>query len=254
MNATQMFAFAVTPLSFFSSGQRTSQEGTGFFFENEGQTFLITNKHLVYDEIDGTPPDEVRFRVKTAADDLTKATDRSLSLRGGRLGWIRHIEPSTIDIVALEIPPAALEACEYRCFSISDLPPADLLLHSGEDALIAGYPLGHYDEVNNFPLVRRGSIATLYGAPFKGRPYFEIDGRLHPGTSGAPVLLKPTNIVHRASAPFSLFSQPVSYLLGIHSEGLDVAEGESFDVNRVWYASLIRDITMWPKGVPRLNG
>lgn len=249
MNAKEMIALGVTPLSFFLDGIRTDREGTGFFFQNEGQLFLITNKHLVVDPIDGSRPTEVRFRVKIDPADFTRAVDKSLSLTQTRLGWLRQLDPLTIDIVAIEIPNSVLDGCFVKPFSVQDLPPVDLQLDAGEDVLIAGYPLGHYDDVNNFPLVRRGTVATLYGAPFKGRPYFEVDAKLHEGTSGAPVLLKPTNIVHRTSVPFAMMSAPVSFLLGIHSEGIDIREGESLDINRVWYASLIRDITSWPKGV-----
>ncbi len=244
-----MIALGVTPLSFFLDEVRTNREGTGFFFLNEGQQFLVTNKHLVVDPIDGRRPTEVRFRVKTDPTDFTKAVDKCLSLTQTKLGWLRQLDPPTIDIVAIEIPAATLDGCFVKAFTVEDLPPDDLLLDAGEDVLVAGYPLGHYDDVNNFPLVRRGTVATLYGAPFKGRPYFEIDAKLHEGTSGAPVLLKPTSIIHRASMPFAMMIVPVSFLLGIHSEGIDLAEGESFDVNRVWYGSLIRDITKWPKGV-----
>jgi len=253
INATRMFAFGVCPLTFYRNGTRTDQEGTGFFFQNEGTNFLVTSKHLLMDEVNGQRPDEVRFRVKTDRTDLTKAFDRSISLSGGKTGWLRQIEPTSIDMVALELDSTVVAGCEIEYFTPDDFPPNDLLLHAGEDVLIAGYPLGHYDEVNNFPLVRSGSIATLYGAQFKGRPYFEIEATLHPGTSGAPVLLKPTSTIHRTSQPFALMSSPVSYLLGIHSEGLEVSEGESFNVNRVWYASLIRDLTTWPPGVPRAN-
>ncbi len=251
MNAKEMIALGVTPLSFFQHGVRTNREGTGFFFENDGQWFLVTNKHLVLDVIEDSRPTEVRFRVKTDPNDFTQAEDRALSLVQTRLGWIRQVEPPTIDIVALEIPKAKLDGCFVKAFGVEDLPPNDLILDAGEDVLVAGYPLGHYDDVNNFPLVRRGTVATLYGAHFKGRQYFEIDAKLHEGTSGAPVLLKPTNIIHRASMPFAMMSAPMSFLLGIHSHGIDLAEGESFDINRVWYASLIRDITSWPKGVAR---
>ena len=104
---------------------------------------------------------------------------------------------------------------------------------------MAGYPEGHYDETNNLPLVRQGSMASFYGFRFKGRSYFEVDARLHRGTSGSPVVLKPTSIVHRLSEPFALLSGNVSALLGVHSHSVD----ENLAVQVVWYAAALRLLT-----------
>jgi hypothetical protein len=108
--------------------------------------------------------------------------------------------------------------------------------------LIVGYPLGFHDSVHHLPLVRSAIVASTFGVPFKGQPYFLTDSRLHRGTSGAPVIARlpePTDVVGEAPLRW--------YLLGVHSASLDVSnrdpqQDEPLGLNCAWYASLIPEI------------
>src|SRR5690606_27633581 len=53
---------------------------------------------------------------------------------------------------------------------------------------MVGYPTGLWDDVNNYPLLRKGSVATHPHIDFKGKKEFLIDIPLYPGSSGSPVL------------------------------------------------------------------
>jgi hypothetical protein len=57
-----------------------------------------------------------------------------------------------------------------------------------DGVLVIGYPNGYYDEVNLFPIVKSGIVASMWGRNFKGEPCFLIDSRLFPGSSGSLVV------------------------------------------------------------------
>lgn len=59
----------------------------------------------------------------------------------------------------------------------------------GSSVLFVGYPSGFYDDVNNLPLVRRGSLSTLPDVDFKGRGELVIDAEVFGGSSGSPVFI-----------------------------------------------------------------
>lgn len=239
-NLRERLALALTPLSFWVRGRLTNREGTGFFFDNGSRRFLITARHLVLDEYEtGDRPTEIRARVKVEKDNFSKTEDRSIPLVGSSAVVPRVLSSEPVDVTALELPASLFENAWVSAFTPDDLPPDDLILDAGEDVLVAGYPEGHYDETNNLPLVRRGSMASFYGFRFKGRAYFEFDARLHAGTSGSPVVLKPTSIIHRVSEPFALLSGNVSALLGVHSHSVD----ENLAVQVVWYSKALTQLT-----------
>ncbi|MDF1929964.1 hypothetical protein PGH45_07675 [Legionella pneumophila] len=55
--------------------------------------------------------------------------------------------------------------------------------------LMIGYPIGLWDEVNNFPIVRNGITASHPSLDFNGRSIGIIDMACFPGSSGSPVLI-----------------------------------------------------------------
>ena len=74
-----------------------------------------------------------------------------------------------------------------------------------DDILVVGYPLGFSQGVTNLPLVRSGMIATRIDQAIRDDflelngtrrqrtlPGFLFDGATIPGSSGSPVILKPT--------------------------------------------------------------
>lgn len=132
----------------------------------------------------------------------------------------------------------------------------------GHDVIVLGYPLGWHDSIHNLPVIRSGVISSAFLVPFCGHPYFLIDARLHQGTSGAPVLSKPS--LHMISlekqsttgwkyAPSHEFQQQGMYLLGILSTSFDFPEerrplhmkeeNKPLDLNAVYYASIIDEMT-----------
>ena len=59
----------------------------------------------------------------------------------------------------------------------------------GSDVLFVGYPENRYDVVNNLPLIRKGSIASMPSVDFNGKGQIVIDAQIFPGSSGSPVFV-----------------------------------------------------------------
>jgi hypothetical protein len=56
-----------------------------------------------------------------------------------------------------------------------------------EDVVMVGYPQGHWDDVNNLPIVRRGITASHAAVDFKGKPEGLVDMACFVGSSGSPI-------------------------------------------------------------------
>lgn len=121
-----------------------------------------------------------------------------------------------------------------------------------DDVLIIGYPRGVYDEHNIFPIVKSGIIASKWGAYFNGKPYFLIDAKLFPGSSGSIVLSKPRDIIIDNGNVYTAKEKQYSFL-GIFSaeplknypkkkDGKITYEKLAFDTGIVWYGNLIEEI------------
>ena len=79
-----------------------------------------------------------------------------------------------------------------KAFQPKDFATDETELGIGEPVVIIGYPLGFFDDIHNLPIARQGSIASVYPIPFQGKPFFLVDANLHAGTSGSPVITRPT--------------------------------------------------------------
>jgi hypothetical protein len=108
----------------------------------------------------------------------------------------------------------------------------------GSSLLVVGFPLGFHDTLHHLPVVRHAIIASSFGVRFQGEGYFLTDGRMHRGSSGAPVVMRwPTG---GAAMPW--------LLLGVHSArmdmgGRDLVQDESLGLNCAWYADILMKLT-----------
>ena len=79
-----------------------------------------------------------------------------------------------------------------------------------QDILMVGYPIGISDQVNNFPIVRKGITSSHLRTDFQGKPEVLIDAACFPGSSGSPVFLcqKPGSNFFRAMLLGTLWGGP----------------------------------------------
>jgi S1-C subfamily serine protease len=231
-------ALVSAPLSPFANDTALGS-GTGFFFQPVfGRTFLVTNRHIVIEESDRFFPDHLVLRMHTDAFHLEKSEDFVIPLYSTnserKPTWLEL--DSTVDIIALELDPAVLKNFVFHAFRPIDLISPDIIVGVGDPLLVIGYPRGFSDSTHNLPVFRQASVASVYPIPFQGNPFFLIDSELHPGTSGSPVITRPSLwIVKKDEA--ELFETPEYRLVGIHSATYD-----DLKLNVVWFADLLMEI------------
>lgn len=245
---------AATRVSTFLQ-QRLLTQASGFFFERDGRLYLVTSRHVCFDEPSGHHPDRLEIELHTDAGNMTDSIGFSIPLyRDGQGVWIEGLDGSgEIDVAVVELERDALPATAIvRAFTPQHLDAAGVAaVEVGTSLLIVGFPLGFHDTLHHLPVVRQAVIASSYGMRFKGEGYFLTDARTHRGTSGAPVVARlPAPLPDPAGG--ELLQLPW-LLLGVHSARLDV-DGRDLDLdealglNCAWYADILMVLT---RGGPR---
>jgi hypothetical protein len=172
--------------------------GTGFFFkisagDDKFVPVIITNRH-------------VAENAEVASFQLHKATTiNGISQPSGEFFTVAIKNFSTqcimhpqADLCAMPIQPLLTEAKEramsdiyYVSLDESLIPTSQKLEELGaiEEIVMAGYPIGLWDQANNMPIVRRGITAVHPALDFCSRAEGVIDAACYPGCSGSPILV-----------------------------------------------------------------
>jgi S1-C subfamily serine protease len=219
---------------------------TGFFFRRGERLYLVSSRHVFFDEAAGHRPDRMEIELHTDAHNVAKTVGLSMLLyQGGRANWVQGGDSAgDVDVAVLKLHRDALPAdITLAAFTPENLPGDDEPIPIGHPVLIPGFPLGFHDQVLHLPVVRQGTVASPFGWRFQGAGCFLTDARTHRGISGAPVVV---------SAPGR---RPVPWLLlGIHSSRLDMGNrdlnsDESLGLNSAWYADILMTLTE-PQAAP----
>ena len=225
-------------------GPRVITNATGFFFERDGRSFLVTSRHVMFDRPSQHFPDRIEIELHTDPDNLTKSTAFSILLyREGKGIWRQGLDTAgEIDVAVIELERAALPATTvYRAFTASHLFTPHDRVEVGAPLLVVGFPLGFHDTLHHMPVVRQAAVASSFGLRFQGEGYFLTDARMHRGTSGAPVVMR------RAARDPAAGDLPW-ILLGVHSSRFDVETrdlrlDEALGLNCAWYADILLTLT-----------
>lgn len=257
---------------------RTSQ-GTGFFFQEqeekdptktEGQwvaiknLWLITNRHvLFFKDGNGTEhiPDTFTFHlrkvngskiewfpVKLTKDELKKRA----KVHSNSIVDIAAIE--ILDIVTELIKEPTNQIVQWTAVTEENLPGKNKIdVEVSDEAITIGYPKGFYDQLNLFPIVKSGIIASRCNAHFNGNPYFLIDVKLFPGSSGSLVITRPVNQIFHQGQMFTSKDKQFAFL-GVYSgepfrqnapiefEDMTIIRKDGFNIGIVWYSYLVIEI------------
>ncbi|WP_082224598.1 S1 family peptidase [Halolamina rubra] len=236
-----------------------NEEGhaTGFYYNFEEETYLITNRHVIAPQ-EGSSPDSMRIFTRSHPVPIEREFHDIDVAEGEGEDWYGH--ESEFDIAAVPLD-FNLDSINPRIGIEDDRDPEtgslafnkesilsekDRVL-AGDRAQIVGYPGQYVDKDFDFPVMRDAIISTNYGLPYNGTPMFLTDARMHPGMSGSPVVAGPVTLITYGG--IDLWG-PAYKLLGIHSSTLKqpVQEGENermwLDLNSAWYAELIEEILL----------
>jgi hypothetical protein len=171
--------------------------GPGFFFtflktDDNYVPAIITNKHVIEGAVTGC----IYF---TVSDDTVMPNGcryEKVILDQFEKRWLQHPEES-IDLCIMPIADIMKNfhnkgiKIAIALIETSLIPSSQALseLLEIEDVTMVGYPIGLWDEINNYPIVRRGITATPPFLNFCGNEEFLIDAACFPGSSGSPVFL-----------------------------------------------------------------
>jgi hypothetical protein len=230
---------AVKVLTFVNQEPLTN--ASGFFFARDERLFLVTSRHVLWDEPSEHYPDNVRIELHINRDDVAQSTDFSIPLyRDGKSIWIQGTDTAgEIDVAVIEIERSALpQDMAYRAFTADHLLGTDNI-EIGTDLLIVGFPLGFHDTLHHLPVARHAIVASCFSLRFQGEGYFLTDARTHRGMSGAPIVM-------RAKSTTDSTRDLPWLLMGIHSARLDVGTrdlDEALGLNCAWFADILIKLT-----------
>ena len=230
-------------------GETSLTNATGFFFEQDGRLFLVTNRHVVIDEATEHRPDRLEIELHVDPDNVAAAIQLTVPLyRDEQPLWRQGCDSAGIvDVAALEIERSGLPGdVVLEAFTPAHLVEELDQIEVGTSVLIVGFPLGFHDTLHRLPVARQAVIASAFGLRFQGNGYFLTDARMHRGTSGAPV-------VTRMTAGRSGRGALTWRLLGVHAARLevgnrDVQQDERLNLNCAWYADILRTLTLEATG------
>lgn len=217
---------------------------SGFFFARDERLFLVTSRHVVFDEPSKHFPDRIEIELHMDQVNLSQSTGFSIPLyRDGKSLWRQGSDSAgEIDVAVIEIDRAAMpEKAIFRAFTPQHLPGTGDEVEVGAAMLVVGFPLGFHDARHHMPVVRQAMAASPFGLRFQGEGYFLTDARTHRGTSGAPVVMRAARIdPAKQDLPW--------ILLGVHSSRMDVGSrdleiDEALGLNCSWYADILLTLT-----------
>ncbi|HEY3433381.1 MAG TPA: serine protease [Rhodocyclaceae bacterium] len=222
--------------------QQKLTNASSFFFQRDERLFLVTSRHVMFDEPSQHFPDRIEIELHTDPDNMVKSVDFSIPLyhNGNRL-WRQGLDGTgAIDVAVIEIDRTALpETVVYTAFTPEHLRLPERI-EVGTSLLVVGFPLGFHDTLHHMPVVRHAIMASAFGLRFQGEGYFLTDARTHRGTSGAPIVMRVPPEQRLGDLPWML--------LGVHSASLDVGTrnlelDEALGLNCAWYADILMTLT-----------
>jgi len=244
---TEPLLLATTRLSTFLGGAPLTA-ATAFFFARGGRLFAVTSRHVLHDEASGHAPDRIELVLHLDATDLTRTAVQSILLyRQGRAIWRQATDSAgPVDVAVIEIDRAALPpGVLLHAFGPHHLKPPAAGVEAGASLRVVGYPLGFFDTLHKLAVVRHAIVASSFGVRFQGKGFFLTDGRLHRGSSGAPVVIRCDEDDGGAAEGDTALPWR---LLGVHGGRLDMAdrdrvEDETLGLNCAWYADILLALT-----------
>lgn len=226
-----------------------NHSASGFFFSENDNLYLVTNKHVIYGEdfaqsCSQPKTKQVTIILHTDASNSTINEKLRIELfdTDGKRKWLEHKDP-TIDVIL--IPITLGKKYIINPLNRTYIEDAKDFVTLFEKIVIVGYPYGWYDDINNLPIIRVGHLSSPFKVGFKGNPWMVGDVITHPGMSGAPVLMYLVNPIRKNAVGKRTISFETRFLLiGVYSGQFQIPQNEKERPNLVtiWFPETILEI------------
>lgn len=250
--------------------------GTGFFFHFETNSYIVTAGHILANEeresyredlkseIRQDPP-EVSYYLRDT-DDVRNTNRFTVDLSEEERTW--GFDPDGADVAVIQINKELTtlpdffnkyedkdsEEHQFASFSLPDSQFIGRNQLRTDRVYSLGYPGRLYDSRTKFPIRRNALIASPLHFDFEGEPRFLTDARMDPGTSGAPILVGPSQVQHSWGEQVSqTHPHGTPVLLGIHTGNFpyteEGSESEEASLRATHYSDL--NETWRPEAITR---
>lgn len=242
----------------------SNKEIIGEYWREILGTWLVTNRHVL--EVDGLLVDSLTFHYRKIENDRLVWIPLMLK-KEELLQKVKYHPNKEVDVAIIDVHQtmrdcflqhAGNEEIEkltaYYSVSKENYPGENKIdVEVSDDALVIGYPRMFYDKTNLFPIVKSGIIASMWKGMFNDKPYFLIDAKLFPGSSGSIVISKPIAMVMKNGIMYQANTKQFAFL-GVYSgepyqqdnaielENMTIISKEGYNVGIVWYYWLVDEI------------
>ncbi|WP_448145326.1 S1 family peptidase [Pseudomonas silesiensis] len=168
-----------------------SSIGTGFLFlvpspDGSGttKTMLISNRHVFVD-----PKAKITISFNRKKSDGTPDYGNTIDFIQDNFEDIYYSHPDqTVDLACVNVSQISHTDAYFQVIGVEFFKHEDFSgVHPGEKVFFVGYPENRYDIINNLPLIRTGTIASIPSIDFNGKGQIVLDAQVFQGSSGSPV-------------------------------------------------------------------
>lgn len=184
--------------------------------------FVVTNRHVFYNEKTKQYVKEVLFRFNTTEGNSHHFKINLLNSEDKPI-WSMHSD-ERVDLAVLPINANAISEAgvDFYFFRENDLFYAKDFesrnISTGDGLFVLGFPMSISGKSKNFVIVRQGIIARVDEEILEDKFYY-IDTSAYPGNSGGPVIVKPEVVSIRGTK-----SNKSAGLIGVISSGITYSD------------------------------
>jgi hypothetical protein len=165
--------------------------------------------------------------------------------------WVMHQDGQAIDIAAFRLGD---DERRYIVPMNDAVGVYDPVLEVGSELYILGFPRG-LKPVGNFPIWKRGSIASEPKWQAHQERCFWIDAATRDGMSGSPVVARALSSDEHAlqigNGPLRddtlIIAKPGLAFVGVYSGRMGIADALEAQIGKVWYAKAVQEMLANPR-------
>ncbi len=206
LNVNDLIPYTTIRILILDKENKEIGSGTGFFYHTKldslGIPVILTNKHV----IKNAEKISLVFHVKTIGDEKQRSNEIVIISKEVLSKTLINHPIDSIDLVAIPIASIMEELkikkgkeTLFTPFTNQFIPDSitNSYMFPIEEIFMAGYPNGLWDQINNFPIIKKGVTATDPRISFNGLNQFLISMSCIPGSSGSPIFILNTGVIVR---------------------------------------------------------